>query len=124
MTTYYVQVAHLCVDMGDHTDRYVRGDELAIVPAGSLESMLRLRQIGETPPGTVTVEPPGDPRQAAIGELDISDKAKQALLAAGLNTVADVLAYGEQNAGLTEIEGVGEATEESIKAAIESLLSQ
>ena len=49
-----------------------------------------------------------------VEELDLTAAKKQVLFAAGLNTVADILAYCETNE-LTDLEGVGEQTAHDIQ---------
>ena len=60
-------------------------------------------------------------RDLPVEELPIEtrkDENVEALRAAGLMTVGDVAIYGEQHKGLTSIKGIGEASEQVIKAAL------
>lgn len=53
-----------------------------------------------------------------VTDLGLEGRVVKALTAAKLATAGDVIAYGELHGGLTELEGIGEASEEDIKAAL------
>jgi hypothetical protein len=83
----------------------------------------------EEPAAPEAVQPPESPPAPAVDEeawrsvpvldLEISDRAKQLLVGEGLETIGDVVDYEVKQGSLTEIRGVGQETDEDIKAAIE-----
>ena len=102
------------------------------LPAGSVESMLRLGQLvtpedyeasvgdepsepGEPQEGNEPDDPPGE---ALVADLDVSEQIKAALAAANLTTVAELVAFGKENKTLTVIDGIGDASEKQIQAAL------
>ena len=56
-----------------------------------------------------------------VDSLGLEPATVSALQAAGLNTVGDVLTYGEDNDGLQTVDGIGDAREREIQEAIEKL---
>lgn len=105
--------------------RYVRGDDVSNVRPDQLASMVRLHQAVEfEPPVVETIAPvvePADWKQTPVASLDVSAHVQGVFAAAGLTTVADVLAYGAANGTLTKLSGLGAASEAAVQRAIEKV---
>lgn len=56
-----------------------------------------------------------------VAKLGLEARVVKALTDAKLATAGDVVAYGELHGGLTELPGIGEASEEDIKAALQKI---
>lgn len=129
----YLHVDTILVDMGDHKVRFNRGDELVGVPAGSLDSMIRLRQaVDELPPEEEPVPAPRQVEQAPappmawdqtrIADLDVSNAIKKSMAGGGFSTVAEAIEFGAKHGGLQSIDGMTEAKEKAFQAAVEKLI--
>lgn len=124
-TKYRLAVDRVLVDRGDHAEQYVRGDALDTVPESTIVNMVR---VGQAVPESDYQAPAADANLGSAewldtptGALGLSGPAFKVLNAANLRTVRDVLAYGAKHGSLTEIKGVGQATEVEVQAAIERL---
>lgn len=121
----FCAVAEIVVDLGDISRTFRRGDPLVGVPAGTLESMVRLRQaVAEPPEPEEQVMPSGpttDWRLRPLTDLEIDAKTLKHLAEAGLAVIGDLLRHGAEHGDLQGIKGIGEATERVIQAAVERL---
>lgn len=127
----------ILVDVGDGHVALEPGQEVDpdSLPAGAVEAMVRLNELVD--PGFLEEQAKAQEEAAAathekaasdklstpVGELGLEDRVVTALGAAGLATVDDVLKFGKANKGLQKIDGIGEASEKEIKAAVEELLA-
>lgn len=106
------------------------------LPAGSVDSLLRLGQLiepedwlpvcddsAETMGSEREGEQVGDWRDRPVSDLSLPARIEQDLESAKLETIRDVIDYGSKEGTLTSIEGIGESSEEKIKRAIESAQS-
>lgn len=64
----------------------------------------------------------GKGRETPVGELGLEPRLVDVLTKAKLTTVGEILAYGQAHEGLTDLEGIGEASETRIKEAIDKVL--
>lgn len=129
---YYLAIPTILVDYGSSKKRFNMGDELANVPPDTLVCMIRLGQaVTEKPverqaPPKVSPPPPSEPaappawQLTPVSDLDLAADVKHLLAAAGLVTIADVLAYGEEHGGLIDLDGIGHAKEKAIQDSIEA----
>jgi hypothetical protein len=136
---YSCNVDAITVDRGDHCVTFRRGDVLVDVPAGNLESMIRLGQAVTEPPEPIdheTAPSAAAPdagnhstgagaapswHAASVAEIGLDAETVRLLTTAGLATVGDVLRDGAANGSLTRHKGIGEAREKQIQQAIEAL---
>lgn len=65
-----------------------------------------------------------DWKQAAVSTLALKPEVVKVLADNGLATIEQVLTYARDNEGLTKLNGVGEATEKVIEAAIQAVMPQ
>jgi hypothetical protein len=74
-------------------------------------------KLGDTGQGG---NPPADNawEKTPVGALGLEPAIVKALTDAKLATAGDVIAYGDEHDGLTDLEGIGEAREDQIKAAL------
>jgi hypothetical protein len=132
---YVVSCESIVIDFGESTKTFTQGELLAGIPAGVIDGMIRTgraklisQAIEHADPVQVEVqsEQPEatlqDKLASGIEVLAVSEAIKDALLGAGLETIGDVIAYGEANGGLRSIDGIGKASEKAIFEAIEDFL--
>lgn len=63
-----------------------------------------------------------DVNATPVSELELSNATREALESAGFKTVGDIINYGAENEGLAgNVEGIGEAREKEVQAAIGKL---
>lgn len=134
---YRLNIQSIQVTRAGEKKVYRRGELLDDVRPSILEQMVRVGQAvpdsdySEAPPELVK-EPlqeqpethPESPlhwQTTLVADLELSDQVKTALANAGLNTVADILAFGEAHETLVKINGIGEASEKAVQAAIEKI---
>jgi hypothetical protein len=133
---YCLCVDCLTVTRGGVKRTYARGDDVSELPSGVLGPLVRLQKVSPTPPPTPTVgpeievepavvpsAPEADWRDAPVASLGLSVHVEEALLAANLQTVREVIAYGAENGGsLVSLKGIGAASERAIQEAIEAII--
>lgn len=134
---YRLNIKSIQVTRAGEKKVYRRGELLDDVRPSILEQMVRVGQAvpdadySEAPPELVK-EPlqersetqPESPlhwQTTLVANLELSDHVKTALANAGLNTVADILAFGEAHETLVKINGIGESSEKAVQAAIEKI---
>lgn len=93
--------------------------DLDEIPHGSRESLLAQQWLA--PPAPSEEEQATDWQATPIVDLGLDGKVVEALAAASLTTVADVIRYGAENGDLQTIAGIGQASEVKIQAAIEAI---
>lgn len=126
----FLNCGALRVDRGDHHDEYQRGDELKDVPIGTLETMIRLGQAireDEFEADTFESEDSGNEegsgwKDTLVSELGLPETIVSALTDESITTVAGILEYGSDNETLTEINGIGQASEQAIQDAIQKII--
>lgn len=144
-----INVPSIRIDMGDHHVEYRKGDSVAGIPAGTLDSLVRqglvvpremIEPEEEIELDSVEAEPVIEESQPVAGDgleadqgpswidtpvsaLDLSPSVESALCNAGLLTVRNILDYGrnDTNHTLTSIKRIGKSAEEAIQAAIEKV---
>lgn len=65
-----------------------------------------------------------DWQKTPVGALGLEPRIVTSLTNAKLATAGDVIAYGELHGGLTDLEGIGEASEGQVKEALQKLASK
>jgi len=136
LCSYRLNIDSITVASGGVSKQYKRGDHLGDIRESVLMTMIRLGQAvlaGEyIDLPTDAMEPSESPPEkrppspdlwkiTAIEKLAVSKKAKVALASVGLNTVADILAFGSGHGTLTKIDGITSAMETAIQEAIEKI---
>lgn len=133
--SYRLNIDSISVASGGVGKQYKRGDHLDDVRPGVLDTMIRL---GQAVPESEFIEVPKevtepmapkperrlapDPwKLTVVSSLVVNKKVKAALAAVGLETVADILAFGAGHGTLTTIDGINESAEKAIQDAIEKI---
>ena len=62
-----------------------------------------------------------DAKQIRTEDLELTPGVMRSLIEAGLNTVGDIIAFADANEGLQSIDGIGEAAEAKVVAALKKL---
>ena len=62
-----------------------------------------------------------DWQRTPVGAMGLDQRTVNALLSAKITNAGQIVAYGEKHDGLTDIDGIGEATENEIKTALKKL---
>lgn len=127
--SYRVAISRIRIDRGDHHEELERGDSCDDIPAGTLETMLRLGQAVpesqfEELEATADEDPVSDWQSTPVDEMGLSSAAVEALSTAGLQNAGELAAFGAENNGLSSIKGIGEATEKEIQESLKTLASK
>lgn len=125
--TQYVALRDFVFSQGGEHVEVTEGQECPALGEGRVATLLRQKWIA--PAGEVDSAPDeeegdtdqGDWKESPVDQLDVEPRIRQALAEAGLGTVAELLAYGAEHGTLTEIDGIGEASEKAIQEAIAKL---
>lgn len=135
---YVCNIAKVRIDRGDCHEEFIGGQVLKDIPADMLEGMIRVgsavpaddyfvdeveEPVEQQEPEPDTA-PAADWKQTPVADLDLPEGVAADLLNAGLTTVVGVLEYAAANDGLTSINGIGEASEAKIQAAIQKVAPQ
>lgn len=127
----YIATLNILVDLGESHLELSRGQKVdeKEIPAGSLDTMLRLGQLVkpeayvDLPPKSEGPDTSSDKKLTPIDKLGLDDKIVKTLAAAKLTTVAEVLAYGSTKGNLLGVKGIDEPTEDAIQKAIAAALA-
>ena len=117
VATLNITVDGTPLTMGDEVDT-------SQLPAGSVESMVRLRQLVQPEEFVAEPEPEPEPdkwQDVPVTAIGLPDEVSSSLVKSGLQSVRAVLVYGAKHETLTSIEGVDEEAEKAIQAAITKL---
>jgi len=142
-TEYVCNIPKVRIDRGDHHEEFVGGQVLKDVPASTLEGMIRVGSAvpaedyladeveysGEpeeegSPESDESPAPAADWKQTPVVDLDLPEGVIADLVGAGLETVVTVLEFAAANNGLTSIDGIGDASEAKVQAAIQKVTPQ
>ena len=123
---YVVALPKVRIDLGDHHEELIRGDSCESVPEDTLDTMIRLGQAvpsEELEPDEAMEEPEvaTDWQQTMVSDMGLPERVVHAVEVAGLETVRDVLQFGAEHGDLTDLQGIGEASDRQIKEAIQKL---